>query len=342
MTAEPIRLATRGSALALAQAVSVADTIEAHHRTVDIVEIESTGDRLDDELIHRLGTTGAFVRTLDHEVLEGTVDAAVHSMKDMPTEQPDELVTAAVLPRGPAHDVLVSPEGLDLASVPAGSVVGTGSLRRQAQVLSRRPDLSVAPIRGNVDTRLEKLYAAALDRNDDIDGPESILEGARERTVDTPFDGLVLAEVGLERSDLLDAVPTTRLEEAVPAAGQGAIAVTARDGDLAEWLQSSIDDPRTRVETTVERIVLGELGGGCVAPIGVHAIIQGEHVHTEVQVLDRTGETSIDLVRDLPVDRYADEARKVVDELVDRGARELVEEAKRDEPGPHHRGEDDA
>ncbi|MFB6271021.1 MAG: hydroxymethylbilane synthase, partial [Halobacterium sp.] len=162
MSDDVIRLATRGSELALRQAGEVKSELEDHRHEVELVEVETTGDRVTDALIQDLGKTGAFVRALDEEVLEGNVDAAVHSMKDVPTDVPDDLVVAAVPRRGNPADVLVTPDGTPLEDLPAGSVVGTASLRRGAQIQAHRPDLEVEPVRGNVDTRVEKLLAPRL------------------------------------------------------------------------------------------------------------------------------------------------------------------------------------
>lgn len=333
---EPVTLATRGSALAMAQARSIADTIEAHRRSVELVEVTTTGDELDAELIHQLGTTGAFVRALDEEVLDESIDGAVHSMKDIPTEQPDELVIAAIPPRGPAEDVLVTVAGHTLEELEPHATVGTASLRRRAQLLRERPDLTVEPIRGNIDTRLATLYASALEAEDAVDGPTDIVERARERPVDVAYDALVLAAAGLERAGYADAVNAVKLDRAVPAPGQGALAVTTLDGEFAAWLNGVMDDPRTRVETTVERRILASLGAGCVAPLGVHAVIQGEHVQTRIQVLDRNGEEVIDVTRHIAVSDHVEEADTVASELHDLGAGDLIDEAKRDGPGPHH------
>lgn len=160
----PLRLATRGSTLAQRQTAAVQDRLADRRHSVEQVIIETTGDQIRDELIHQLGKTGAFVRALDEAVLEGEADAAVHSMKDMPTEQPSSLIIAGVPPRAAAGDVLVTPDGDSLEELPAGAVVGTASTRRRAQVYAERSDIEVAPLRGNVDTRVEKLLAPSLQR----------------------------------------------------------------------------------------------------------------------------------------------------------------------------------
>ncbi|MFB6195534.1 MAG: hydroxymethylbilane synthase [Haloplanus sp.] len=351
-----IRLATRGSDLALRQTASVRDRLADRRLTVEIEEVSTRGDELRDELIHRLGKTGAFVRALDERVLDGRVDAAVHSMKDMPTESPPELVVAGVPDRAPAGDVLVTPDGAALDDLPEGATVGTSSLRRGAQLRRERPDLRIEPLRGNVDTRLEKLLAPQLQRehqrrldaereDETEDGTESFDRSAEawfdaltelerralEREVDTEYDGIVLAEAGLKRSGLLDAVETVALprQSFVPAPGQGAIAVTARaDDEKTETVRNAIDDPVTRVETTVERTILAELGGGCIAPIGVYAVVQGEYVHVTVQVLSLDGTEAIERNADLPIDDHATAAADLAADLREAGAADLIDAAR--------------
>ena len=161
-TNETIQLATRGSDLALRQTNMVRSWLAEHRIDAELVEVETRGDRIDDALIRDLGKTGAFVRELDRKVLDGSVDAAVHSMKDVPTDQPEDIVIAAVPARGSPADVLVSPDGGPLDDLPSGAVVGTSSLRRGAQLLARRPDLEIEALRGNVDTRVEKVLAPTL------------------------------------------------------------------------------------------------------------------------------------------------------------------------------------
>ena len=385
-SATTVRLATRGSELARRQATTVKATLDSRRREVTLTEVDTRGDQIRDELIHRLGKTGAFVRALDEKVLTGDLDAAVHSLKDMPTEMPEKLVVAAVPERAPSGDVLVTPDGGDVESLPEGAVVGTSSLRRKAQLLAVRPDLEVVALRGNVDTRIEKLLAPSLQRehqarleaigklaeivgdgetapgsdtndtdSDDTDNADSddtndadsdetdydrspeewfndltdLERDALGRKVDTEMDAIVLAEAGLRRSDLLETVPTHRLpqETFVPAPGQGAIAVTAVDDDVIDQLREVVDHPRSRIETTTERTVLAELGGGCIAPIGVSAILQGEYVHTRVQVLGPAGEETVEATRDLSVTDHAAAAADFAADLRERGAAELIEAA---------------
>ncbi len=358
---ETIRLATRGSDLALRQAQQVADALEARRRDTELVEIETTGDAVRDELIHRLGKIGAFVRSLDEKVLAGDVDAAVHSMKDVPTEFPEDLVVAGVPERAAAGDVLVTPAGATLAELASGATVGTSSLRRKAQLLAARPDLDVRPLRGNVDTRIRKLLAPTLraeherrleaaeaEAEADPDDGDADPEYARtpeewfddlaeferralDRNVETKFDAIVLAEAGLVRIGLAESIEYRRLPKGfVSAPGQGALAITARDGALAETLHGILDHPRSRVETTVERTILATLGGGCVAPLGIYAIVQGEHVMARVRVLSQDGSEEIAATRELPIESHPEAARAFAKDLADRGAENLIERARRD------------
>ncbi len=358
---ETLRIATRGSALARRQAAMIQEQLSQRRFTVELVEVETTGDQIQDELIHRLGTTGAFVRSLDEKVMSGDVDAAVHSMKDMPTEQPDNLVVAGTPERGPAGDVLVTPDGRGLADLPDGATIGTSSLRRKAQLLAERSDLTIEPLRGNVDTRVQKLLAPSLQREHEarLDAADAENEEAEEheaeydqtpdewfdnltelerqalgREVDPEYDAICLAEAGLARSNLLERVEYERLDPTtiVPAPAQGTIAVTALDGELAGRLNDVLDHPHTRVETTVERSVLAELGGGCVAPVGIHARLQGEYVNTAVRVLSQDGTEEVRATREIPVGTHAEAAREFARDLADEGAKELIEQARRDEP----------
>ena len=356
-----LRLATRGSDLALRQAAAVREALEDRRYDVEIVEVETTGDQIRDELIHRLGKTGAFVRSLDEQVLDGSVDAAVHSMKYVPTEQPDSLVVGAVPQRADPADVLVTADGATLSELPEGATVGTSSLRRKAELLAERPDLDVQPLRGNVDTRVEKLLAPSLqaeheerseeekERKEKVDDDDYVFpydqdveewfDGLREierqalgRDVDTAFDAIVLARAGLERSGLLYNVEATPLstDTFVPAPGQGALAVATADGELAEDINDVLDHPRSRAETTVERTILEELGGGCVAPLGIHAVLQGRSVRTRVRVLSQDGTEEVSATRDVPVDHHVGGAKSFAADLADQGAKELIEAAKKE------------
>jgi hydroxymethylbilane synthase len=360
---ETLRVATRGSDLATRQASSVREALSDRRQAVELLEVETAGDRVRDELIHRLGKTGAFVHSLDERVLDGKAELAVHSLKDVPTEDRADLVVAAVPERAPANDVLVSPDGTTLEELEPGATVGTSSLRRKAQLLATRPDLDIQPLRGNVDTRVEKLLAPSLqaehaerlaaeeatDESADDDEPDDggedayersleecfndlaeIERQALEREIETTYDAIVLAEAGLDRLGLTHHLQFQRLppREFVPAPGQGALAVVASDEAIVEQVRSSLDHSPSRVEATVERTILETLGGGCVAPIGVRAVLQGRVVSTTVRVLSGDGTEEVADRRELPATRHAEAAREMAQELADCGAEALIERAR--------------
>jgi hydroxymethylbilane synthase len=240
---------TRGSALALWQSRHVAALLRERHPGLAIEErvIRSAADAEPEAPVAALGV-GAFVRPLEQALIDGTIDVAVHSLKDLPIDQPEELTIAAVPLREDARDTIVSAEGYTLESLPEGAVVGTGSQRRRSQLLHARPDLRVVAVRGNVDTRVRKLR-----------------EGR--------FTALVLAVAGLRRLGLDDVLSEPLAETVcIPAAGQGALAVQTRLADeVARGLVRPLTDADSLVETAAERTFLRVLGGGCLVPASAHA-----------------------------------------------------------------------
>lgn len=262
-----IRLGTRGSALALAQAALVGDRLRARGEAVEIVPIRTEGDRLAQARLAALGGKGLFVREIEQALLEGRVDCAVHSLKDLPAELPAGLVLAAFAPRGAAGDVLVTRDGGGLDALPAGAVVGTSSPRRRALVLALRPDLKVAPIRGNVDTRLRKLDDGAC-------------------------DGVVLAAAGLARLGLTPAHARPLPPEVfVPAVGQGILAVEARAADRRVLaVLEAIDHAPTRVCALAERAYLARLGASCNSAMAAHATLAGGRLRLRALVASEDGQ----------------------------------------------------
>ena len=246
-----IRIGTRGSALALWQARHVASRLRvvAPQATVELVEIVSTGDTLTDVPLADVEGTGFFTATLQRALLRDEVDVAVHSYKDLPVEDPPGLTVAAVPSRGPVEDVLCARDGLTLATLPPGATVGTCSTRRTAQVLARRPDLDVRPLRGNVPTRVR-------------------------RVLDGELDAIVLARAGLERlgltAHITEIFPLTTM---LPAPAQGALAVECRTADtMLAGLLAGLDDGATRAAVLAERTLLHALGGGCSVPVAALAV----------------------------------------------------------------------
>jgi hydroxymethylbilane synthase len=245
---------TRGSRLALRQTQLVIDAIrQAHpHVQIEVREIRTEGDRSNAPL-SAIGGQGVFVKETEAALLRKDVDFAVHSLKDLPPQIPDGLVIAAIPERADPRDALVTPHGAQLADLPTGAKIGTGSARRAVQLRALRSDIETVDIRGNVETRIRKVD-----------------EGQ--------YDGAVLAVAGLERLRLLDrASQTFGIEEMVPAVGQGALAVEARaDDDETSALLSAIDHADTRIACEAERAFLVELGAGCKLPIGALATVDGD------------------------------------------------------------------
>ena len=261
-----LRLGTRKSPMAMTQSGLVARAItERTGVPVELVGVTTKGD-VDRAQITQIGGTGVWVSALRDQLLTGQVDLAVHSLKDLPTGQPDGIVLAAVPVRDDPRDALIARDGAKLADLPAGATIGTGAPRRAAQLLLLRKDIQCVPIRGNADTRFGKVTAGEL-------------------------DAVVLATAGLGRLGRLDLVSQIfEPDEMLPAPGQGALAVECRAGDpeLAELL-ASVDDPLSRAAVTAERTVLAVLEAGCSAPIGAYAAGTAEHLQLEAAVIATHG-----------------------------------------------------
>ena len=303
--ATTIRLGTRGSALALAQANWVADRITGRHPDcrVELVIIKTTGDRIHDIPLAQVGGKGLFIKEIEEALLAGEVDLAVHSLKDMPAVVPEGLVLGAVPPREDPRDVLISERYASLAELPAGARLGTGSLRRRAQLLHLRPDLDIVALRGNVDTRLKKMAALGL-------------------------DGLILAAAGLNRLGLgqvkRTAIPESQM---LPAVGQGALGLEIRGGDYSiRKLVAFLDDPPTRMAVRAERAFLARLEGGCVVPVAAHGRVEGDTLVLEALISDLDGRRFLrDEVRGSPEDAEF-LGGNLADHLLDRGGREILAE----------------
>jgi hydroxymethylbilane synthase len=249
-----LKVGTRGSKLALAQADIVCQKLTAMGIGVEQIVIMTQGDTNNNVPLHEIGGQGVFVRALDDAILAGEIDCAVHSMKDIPAMRPSELFTAAVLKRDPPADYIAYTTAL-----PAVNVVGTSSTRRRAQMLRHDPNISIKELRGNVDTRIRKLNAGE-------------------------YDAIILAEAGLIRLGIR--IPGERLppDIFVPSPNQGTISVVSRaDPSLMETL-SALDHLQTRTDVAIERAVMEQLGGGCFTPLGVFC--RAGHLIAEVLSLD--------------------------------------------------------
>jgi len=271
----PLRIGTRGSPMALSQTGLVRDRLVAVHPdlaaadAIEIVTIRTTGDRVQDRRLAEIGGKGLFTKEIEEALLAGRIDLAVHSLKDMETWLPSGLELGAVLPRDDPRDALISRKGTTLANLPRGSRIGTASLRRQAQLLRRHPDLLVEPIRGNANTRLRKLE-------------------------DGEFDAILLALCGLERlgqTHLATEILSTR--DMLPAVGQGVLAIECRARDALRMLLNAVHDLPTAACATAERAMLAALDGSCRTPIAGFAELDGNRLTIEGLLLKPDGSDEI-------------------------------------------------
>lgn len=301
-----LRIGTRGSPLALWQAESVRSRLAGIGVESELVIVRTTGDRDRETSLQVLGGKGVFIKELEDALFEDRADLAVHSMKDVPTELPPGLTISAVCERGEVRDALVSRDGAGLDQLPRGARIGTSSLRRQAQLLNYRPDLQMADIRGNVDTRLSK-----VGRGD--------------------YDATVLAKAGLDRLKLSGRITEVLpVEISLPAAGQGAIGIESRthDKETLEVL-AQINDEETCFAVDAERTVLGGLEGGCQVPIGVWARRELREFVIDACVLATDGSEALRARRSGAIDTLPEMAREVIAELIDRGAARMLRQSGR-------------
>lgn len=301
-----LRLGTRGSTLAMAQSRQVADAITAvSGRPVELVQITTHGDTSPEPLA-RIGGTGVFVNALREALLAGTIDLAVHSLKDLPTAPAAGLVVAAIPSREDPRDVVCARDGLTLGELPEGSLVGTGAPRRVAQIEALGMGLKIVDVRGNVDTRLAKVASGDL-------------------------DAVILARAGLARLGRLDEITETLDPiQVLPAPGQGALAVECRDGDaeIVELLEA-LDDHTTRSAVTAERTLLAALEAGCTAPVGAYAEAaegdEGLELYLRAVVVSLDGAVSIRKSATGPLDAAEQLGRDLAAEMLDDGAGAVVD-----------------
>lgn len=245
-----LRIGSRGSQLALWQAHHISALLREQGHEIELQIIKTTGDKITDVALAKVGTKGMFTKEIEEALAEGRVDLAVHSLKDLPTELPAGFEIAAITTREHPNDAFLSVKYDSIAALPQGAKVGTSSLRRQAQLKAMRPDLAVHPLRGNVDTRIRKLEQGE-------------------------YDAIILAAAGLNRLRKTELVREVIAADVMcPAAGQGALGIEIREGDTRmRELLAFLDDKNARTTTICERALLNQLGGGCQVPIGAHAVV---------------------------------------------------------------------
>jgi hydroxymethylbilane synthase len=285
----------------LVQSDLVARPLQALGVEVEIVPIKTSGDRLAQVALADFGGKALFVKEIEEALLDGRVDVAVHSLKDMPAVLPDGLVLGAFPPREDPRDVLITRRGGTLDDLPPGSVLGTSSLRRRVLVLGRRPDLDLQPIRGNVDTRLAKLG-------------------------DGQYDGIIVAQAGLSR---LGVTPPhavlLSVEEFPPAVGQGILAIEIREADQRTLeLLKRVDDTRTRMEALAERSLLRGLAAGCHTPVAGHAHADARGLTLTGLVASLDGRTVVRSMVSGPISAAEALGQKLAEELLARGAAGLL------------------
>ena len=299
-----IKIATRKSPLALWQAEHVGKLLRTAHPTVDVelVTMVTQGDKILDTPLAKIGGKGLFVKELEQGMLNGDADIAVHSMKDVPSLLPDGLEIDAILSREDPRDAFVSNSYASIDELPQGAVVGTSSLRRQCQLLNQRPDLHIKSLRGNVNTRLQKL--------DDGD-----------------YDAIILAAAGLIRlgfeSRIKTSIPVNTMLAAI---GQGAIGIECRIDDLAtKTLIACLNDPETAIRVRAERAMNLTLEGGCQAPIAGHARIKGELLRLHGLVAEPDGSVMITEQLEGPIEEAEQMGITVANRLLAGGAKAILD-----------------
>jgi hydroxymethylbilane synthase len=302
-----LRIGTRGSALALWQAKSISAALrEKAGIESEIVIIKTTGDKFQQASVSQIGAKGVFIKELEDALLEEGIDLAVHSMKDVPAEMPIGLTIAAMGKREDVRDALLSSNRATLEALPREARVGTSSLRRQSQLLHARRDLQMRELRGNVDTRIAKLR-----RGD--------------------YDAIVLAKAGLDRLGLSAQISQVLPHDvSLPAAGQGAIGIEARAGDIATLrVLATLEDAETRSAVTAERAALAALGGGCQVPIGAWARMENGKLALDVAVLSPDGSQRV-WEKDAGGPEEAEAiGKRVAEKLIANGATALLDRESR-------------
>lgn len=305
MYARTVRIATRKSALALWQANTVKACLEQAHPglQVSLVPMVSKGDKLLDSPLAKIGGKGLFVKELETALLEGEADIAVHSMKDVPMDFPEGLGLYCICEREDPRDAFISNTYANLAALPAGSVVGTSSLRRQAQLLARRPDLQIRFLRGNVNTRLAKLDAGE-------------------------YDAIILAAAGLIRLGFEDRIrDNLTTQDSLPAGGQGAVGIECRTSDTeVHALLAPLHHGPSATRVIAERAMNRHLNGGCQVPIAAYAVLEGEQLWLRGLVGRPDGSQLLHAQARAPHGDAEALGRQVAEDLLAQGAKGILDE----------------
>jgi hydroxymethylbilane synthase len=309
MVTKTLRFGTRGSDLALWQTQHVIGLLQTAQPTLQVEYeiIQTRGDHILDTPLPLVGGKGVFTAELEAALHEKRIDCAVHSLKDLPTEQPDGLVIGAILARANPADALISRQGYTLATLPGGVSIGTSSYRRASQLLHKRPDLKIRDIRGNVDTRIRKALAT-----------------------DGDYDAIILAYAGLERLGRTDVITQVLdFDDMLPAPGQGAIAVQTRDDSALLETLESVHHLGTALAVTAERAFLAGLGGGCSVPVAAHAHREDAQMIVRGRVCSLDGSQQIDVsARAVATDTRAAYrlGMTLAQDALEKGAKELMEQ----------------
>jgi hydroxymethylbilane synthase (EC 2.5.1.61) len=296
-----LRLGTRKSKLALWQANFVKEKLEALGCKVELVPITTTGDKILDAPLAKIGGKGLFVKEIENALLAGEIDLAVHSLKDVPITIPEGLILSAITEREEPYDVLISRNGEKLEELPSGAVVGTSSLRRQVQIKRRRRDLKVEILRGNVDTRLRKLK-----------------EGL--------YDAIVLAYAGVKRMGLSGEISQV-LEDFIPAVGQGSLAIETRAEDerVINFVKV-LNHQESWLRAVCERAFLRELQGGCQVPMGAYAWIEGDRIKIKGFISDLEGERFLEGYEEGSLQEAEEVGKRLAQRLLREGGEEILKE----------------
>jgi hydroxymethylbilane synthase len=298
------KLGTRGSPLALWQAERVQALLQETNPgvVIEIVIIQTTGDKILDKPLVQIGDKGLFTKEIEIALLEGGIDLAVHSFKDLPTQLPEGLIISSIPERDSPFDALISRQASSLSELPANPVIATGSLRRKAQILAARPDAEVVDIRGNINTRLQKFH-------------------------DSDWDALIMAEAGMRRMGWVDKISgVLSIDEMLPAPAQGALAVETRmGGQRTIALVESINDPDTSVGVEAERAFLAELEGGCQVPIAAYSIVDGEIMTLHGLISSLDGKNLVRRTTEAPLSNPALTGRSLAQAIKSNGGQEIID-----------------